>query len=368
VPIRSVLLCAFTTALLAQIVVNAQGTIKPTLENRQSDFRHLYKEGVDDIAKNDYAAAILKFKAAIEANPNAAGAHINYGFLLISQGKYADAESELFKARALDSTIPEIYGNLGVIYQALGQDVLAIDNFRKYIEIDPKSPHLKRARNAIVMLQTDLALQIFHRIPNGENDYLGDVTEAGMARWPQNRQPITICIKSGNNVPSYRDAFKQFLMQSFTDWFDAAEGKVRFQYIDKTARAEIVCSWTNDPNELATPGECGCAKISFDENRVRHCDIVLLTTLPPDIPGKLSDSMAQRVALHEVGHALGLLTHSHNPDDIMFNIVRNGDIACGLSQRDKNTIVALYSLDLNMVAKLPRFRTKMTLKPIKTSK
>jgi tetratricopeptide (TPR) repeat protein len=151
VSIRSVLLCAVTTALLAQTIVNAQGTNKLTLENRQSEFRRLYKDGVDDIAKNDYAAAILNFKAATDADPNVANAHVNYGFLLMSEEKYGDDESELLKARSLDSTIPEIYLNLGSIYQRLGKDVLAFDNFRKLIQMDPKNQGVARADLLMVL-------------------------------------------------------------------------------------------------------------------------------------------------------------------------------------------------------------------------
>ena len=65
-------------------------------------------------------------------------------------------------------------------------------------------------------------------------------------------------------------------------------------------------------------------------------DITLATHISD---GKPLDSRGMRaIALHEVGHALGL-SHSLNPQDIMAPLVRV-DV---LSLSDRNTIKLLYS-------------------------
>jgi tetratricopeptide (TPR) repeat protein len=356
--IRNYLFCAVTTLFVVANHANAQTIGKPTVVKSSPEFLRLYNGGVDDMRNKDNAAAILKFKAAIDVDPNIAAAHLNYGCLLMLEGKYTDSETELVKARSLDPSIAAVYGNLGSVYQTLGKDDLAVENFKKYLQMDPNNPSASRLQSIIVMLGQDLARRKLNRMPNGPDDYIGDATEAGITRWPENRLPVTIYIKPGNNVPGYRDSFEQILRQSFADWLDAAQGKINFQYLDSPAGAEIVCSWTNNPKEMISSAEGGHAMVGMDKHGVTGCTLTLLT-IRPDNQGKLSDNFARRIALHEIGHAMGLLAHSPNPDDIMFNTVLPADIPCGLSQKDKNTIVALYSLSPDVIAQHPPQIAKM---------
>jgi hypothetical protein len=61
--------------------------------------------------------------------------------------------------------------------------------------------------------------------------------------------------------------------------------------------------------------------------------------------GLLSDQQVEWVAMHEIGHALGMRSHSPIPADLMYEVVRDRIIVSeGLSTEDVNSFVSLYRL------------------------
>ncbi len=114
----------------------------------------------------------------------------------------------------------------------------------------------------------------------------------------------------------------------------------------------MIVSWTNNPQEMISSAEGGHAMVSPDDQGILKTHVYLLT-IKPEGGAILTDNQARRVDLHEIGHALGIFGHSHSPDDIMFGSMPPGDLECFLSDKDKNTILTLYSLDAKTVAKNP---------------
>jgi predicted Zn-dependent protease len=56
-----------------------------------------------------------------------------------------------------------------------------------------------------------------------------------------------------------------------------------------------------------------------------------------------SSSRIKAVALHEIGHSLGLLGHSPVPEDIMYCAEGLAEAPQNLTERDKKTMKLLYS-------------------------
>jgi tetratricopeptide (TPR) repeat protein len=316
------------------------------------DAVRLYNEGVEAFNKNDLATAAAKFKAATESDPNMAEAHCNYGNALAMSGNYKDALSELNKAKTINPKLPLVYSGLGSTYQALGKMPEAVSNYKKFLELDPSSEQAPKVKSIIGMLQGEISRTSKNHSPNGADDYLGDATQNGMTRWPASRMPIKIFIASGTSVPGYRPSFEGIVKQSFQDWVDAAQGKIKTEYVGSADAAQIVCSWTNNPKEMISSAEGGHAMVVPDQDGISKTHIYLLT-IRQDDNGPVGDNYARRVDLHEIGHALGLLGHSPNPGDIMFGTIPPADLACALSEKDKNTILALYSADAATLAQHP---------------
>ena len=72
-------------------------------------------------------------------SPWSSRAHNNLGIALAKQNKYVEAEKEFRLCIATDSRMinADVYSNLGLLYQKMGMDGLAIENFKKAIWADP---------------------------------------------------------------------------------------------------------------------------------------------------------------------------------------------------------------------------------------
>ncbi len=110
--------------------------------------------------------------------------------------------------------------------------------------------------------------------------------------------------------------------------------------------------WSNNRNDLQNvaqrAAEGGEARIFPGPDGIVSATIVLLTLDPaPDRP--LTPTLMRMKCLHEVGHACGMQGHSTMPGDIMFDTSPLADTEVSLSERDKKTIVHLYSDDVSII-------------------
>lgn len=168
--------------------------------------------------------------------------------------------------------------------------------------------------------------------------------------WPASRQPVAVNIVSGAGVPGYRPQLATILKQSFDDWTTASGGKVRFVFVDKLDGGQgITCQWFNDRNKLTSTVEDGETVLVPDGQGIYSARINLLTIPPKTMPA-LTDNYAKRVALHEIGHALGITAHSAASNDIMFGTIFPVDKPCDLTAGDTAALASLYSAQGDSVA------------------
>jgi eukaryotic-like serine/threonine-protein kinase len=95
----------------------------------------------------EWSAAEREFKRALELNPNSANTHKLYWLYLSSLGRHEDALVEIKSAIRLDPLNLKYNNNLGQEYATGRQYDLAIEQFKKVVDMDPSfaSVHLDMA-------------------------------------------------------------------------------------------------------------------------------------------------------------------------------------------------------------------------------
>ena len=152
--------------------------------------------------------------------------------------------------------------------------------------------------------------------------------DSTLARWPARvEEPIRVWIEPHSII-----GFTDHVKSAFAEWTDIGL-PVRFTFVERAREAEIQVRWT-DRLERKT----GNTVWRVDRNGwMRGSDVVLSTHLSD---GRALDVRSLRaIALHEVGHALGL-SHSDDRHDVMAPLVR----VAALSNGDRATARLLYTL------------------------
>lgn len=159
-----------------------------------------------------------------------------------------------------------------------------------------------------------------------------DDRDSTIERWPDHlTQPLRVWIDSSTMLSGVQARFPTEVRAAFTEW--ASTGiPLRFTYISSPRDADIRVRWTDHLDH-----KTGSTTWRTDRTGwLLSGDITLATHISD---GQALDARGMRaIALHEVGHALGL-SHSVDGHDIMAPLVR----VDALSIPDRNTIKLLYS-------------------------
>ena len=169
----------------------------------------------------------------------------------------------------------------------------------------------------------------------GAGTYLADMVGADslLRRWPDERRtrPLRVAtVRAG--VDGYREEFAGNVTWSMLRWNGALP--VPLEAWADSASADIVVTWTARLDSNRT----GRTDVTWDGRGIMRRAVVVLATHLPD--GRSMDGAEMTaVALHELGHAVGL-NHSSVPGDALYTRTR----AIELSERDRRTVRLLYAL------------------------
>ena len=180
--------------------------------------------------------------------------------------------------------------------------------------------------------------QIWRRIREGAastyiNEILGQ-RDSSLARWPERPEnPPRVWVGAGDELKDWDSTHVRRVRDAFQEWSSAGV-LVRFTFVTDSADADIHVTWT-DNFTAAMSGKTVWA-------RDRHWWIVngtITIALHRNTGEVLGGSAIKAIALHEVGHLLGL-DHTMDTTNIMTPKVR----VRSLSEADRATVRLLYSL------------------------
>ncbi|HZS62476.1 MAG TPA: matrixin family metalloprotease [Gemmatimonadaceae bacterium] len=179
---------------------------------------------------------------------------------------------------------------------------------------------------------------IRRRIAEGENGtYIGDILaqrDSALARWPERLvDPLRVWIQAGDSIPDWKPEFVDQTRDAFVTWQNTGV-PVAFVFTRDSSSADVHVTWRDHFDEQIS----GKTMWARDENWW-IVDANITIALHHNHGEPLDASAVRAIALHEVGHLLGL-DHASDTTNIMTARVRVRD----LSNADRATMRLLYTL------------------------
>lgn len=285
------------------------------------------------------------------------------------------------KALEIDSTLWVCHLGLAQAYEAQEEFTKALDSYKKYLEVAPSAAQdRKSVEESIEYLS--------HLLKHGESalkgeDYLSLVKTKHegrdlYVRWDLSK-PLKIYFYPAKGVPHYRSKFQDAFLEGGEIWKEALPN-LKLEVIDNsvlsligekerdklekelTDQAQIKVVFPSrfkikgdSVNPLAENIDAYSFPIIRDKKNFRVLGKIMISpyiyhqvqiAVPLEPLSKLDpDKQIKKLKIigaREVGHALGLWGFSPNPKDLLSETEVTKLI---LSDRDKNTLKKLYSLD-----------------------
>lgn len=145
---------------------------------------------------------------------------------------------------------------------------------------------------------------------------------------------VTIHFESPDDPVRFGTGYRWAVHQAISQWTSIPGVALRFREAAGPGTAQVIVKWVP---QMSTE-HSGLTSWQTDTDGWIASAVVTLTLLRTD-GGAIDRSLARRIALHEVGHLIGL-PHSDDPGDMMFPTSEQSR----LSRRDRDAARLLYSL------------------------
>jgi hypothetical protein len=212
----------------------------------------------------------------------------------------------------------------------------------------PQNPEIIFARSSRVAPDRDPA-RIAHMLATrSAGTYLGEMLAAHDSmnhRWPDRSvDPMRVWVQHlDEDTPGWDNGYPHLVRDAFSRW-NTIGVPIHFTFVMDSARAEIHVTWTDRFEAQMT----GRTRWAHDQHRwIVGGNILLALHLPDGRP--LDRDAVRAIALHEVGHLIGL-DHATDRAHIMSPRVHVSE----LSEADQRTARLVYSLPPGSLKGAPR--------------
>ena len=279
----------------------------------------------------DYNTARINFVNAIKSNPNNPTYRYYYAQTLVYLKQYSEAKTQY-----------------GYVIQLSPNTQLANYSKQALEYINQKSSSAtktatKTTSGTKTQTKTEPKSQPQIETAKGDDNYIKNAisSNGNITIWDKSRMPLKVYI---NNNAKVKTEYVTQAKAALSEWQAAGQGKFSFVYVNDSALADVTIEFGRN-----SKGDFGISK-STNQNNKRDKTTVTLYTINNMTGKPLTPIDVHNVALHEFGHMLGINGHSPSEKDRLYptyDFQKYAKIPLKLTQRDINTVLTLYNMDLN---------------------
>ena len=175
-------------------------------------------------------------------------------------------------------------------------------------------------------------------VPSRTPRYLSDLA-GEVFRWPSDRLPVRYFADTRGNMPDLVRTSLQVWEAQFL------YGEFKGTVVGDSSAADVIVIWQDSippnvpPDTAGALGACdGVTSFVIDSTGAMTEPIRVQLRVRPGYTEPQVAACMRRVAAHELGHTLGILTHSPATTDLMFGTPPTATP----TNRDRNTAQVLY--------------------------
>lgn len=278
-----------------------------------------------------YDRALPVVKNLILKNPDIPSLHWDLAKIYYHKGSYQLSYQEAKRATSMAPSSANPYITLGNAALKTGRKQESVKALRTYLSLMPNAANASNVRAFIKSIETELNEESGSSIKSPPGTYLAEATVRGVTHFAAGSMPIKVSVEEDRLRPEVKSAFRL--------WQKETGGLVQFQFVESAESAQIEVRFSKVRDAGVPAIEGGHTRFRDGVSGRLKAWITIYTQNRGAVLGDLE---IKSIALHEIGHALGINGHSDQASDIMFLSLDRS--RAGLSARDVATLKALYAL------------------------